>query len=41
MLNRLMSGVYDKDPRKARSRALALEWLASVFEAQSSDVHRK
>lgn len=40
-MNAIMAGVYDKDPRRARSRALALEWLGEVFAAEAAAVHRK
>lgn len=36
-----MSRVFDKDPRKARPRALALAWLAEMFGAESAAAHRK
>ena len=36
-----MGQVFDKDPRKARPRALALGWLAQMFGDESAATHRK
>lgn len=41
VFNGIMGQVFDKDPRKARPRVLALAWLAEMFGAESAAAHRK